>query len=134
MASEEKIAQVKQDLRHLRKITHSIEVALQVKERHEKRLEVLQQGKQSPDEIDEIMKIEKILSTLHIEESIKRATELELRYVDAIDKLEPLDKAIIQDCYINGNAYWKAGRSIGFSPEGIRKRAEKAIRKLAEII
>ena len=26
---------VKRDLRHLRKITHSIEVALQVKERHE---------------------------------------------------------------------------------------------------
>ncbi len=134
MASEEKIAQVKQDLRHLRKITHSIEVALQVKERHEKRIEVLRQGKQSPENIDEIMKIEKVLSALHIEESIKRATELELRYVGAIEKLEPLDKAIIEDCYINGNAYWKAGRSIGFSPEGIRKRAGKAIKRLSDLI
>ena len=74
---------VKRDLRHLRKITHSIEVALQVKERHEKRLEVLRQGKQSPEVIDEIVKVEKVLSTLHIEENIKKATEIELRYVEA---------------------------------------------------
>lgn len=134
MASEEKVLQVKQDLRRLRKITHSIEVALQVKEKHEKRLELLRQGKNSSENSDEIMKLEKVLSSLHIEDSIKRATELELRYVGAIDKLEPLDKAIIQDCYINGIPYWKSGRNIGYSAEGIRKKADKAIRKLAEIV
>ena len=134
MASEEKIAQVKQDLRHLRKITHSIEVALQVKEKHEKRLGVLQQGEQSPDNIDEIMKIKKVLSALHIEESIKRATELELRYVDAIDKLEPFDKTIILDGYINGKAYWKIGRDIGFTEAGIKKRIGKIFERLAKIV
>lgn len=134
MASEETVAKVKQDLRHLRKITHSIEVALQVKERHEKRLEVLRQAEQSPEIVEEMQKIQKVLSSLHIEESIKRATEIELRYVEIIAKLEPLDKAIIEDCYINGNAYWKSGRGIGYSAEGIRKKADKAIRKLADML
>lgn len=133
MASEEKIAQVKQDLRHLRKITHSIEVALQVKERHEKRLGVLQQGKQSPENIDEIMKIKKVLETLHIEENIKKATEIELRYVEAIEKLEPLDKVIVLDGYINGKAYWKIGRDIGYTERGIQKRIGIIFGKLADL-
>lgn len=134
MASEEKVAKVKQDLRHLRKITHSIEVALQVKERHEKRLEVLRQAKQTAEVEEEIKKIERVLSSLHIEDSIKKATALEFIYTDAIDRLEPLDKAIVLDCYINGNAYWKAGRGIGYSADGIRKKADKAIRKLADMV
>ena len=125
---------VKRDLRHLRKITHSIEVALQVKERHEKRLEVLRQGKQSPEAIDEIMKVEKVLATLHIEENIKRATEIELRYIEAINKLEPLDKVIVLDGYINGKAYWKIGRDIGYTERGVQKRVSIIFEKLAKLL
>ena len=125
---------VKRDLRHLRKITHSIEVALQVKERHEKRLEVLRQGKQSPEVIDEIVKVEKVLSTLHIEENIKKATEIELRYVEAINKLEPLDKVIVLDGYINGKAYRKIGRDIGYTERGIQKRVTIIFEKLAKML
>ena len=125
---------VKRDLRHLRKITHSIEVASQVKERHEKRLEVLRQGKQSPEVIDEIVKVEKVLSTLHIEENIKKATEIELRYVEAINKLEPLDKVIVLDGYINGKAYRKIGRDIGYTERGIQKRVTIIFEKLAKML
>ena len=125
---------VKRDLRRLRKITHSIEVALQVKERHEKRLEVLRQGKQSPEVIDEIVKVEKVLSTLHIEENIKKATEIELRYVEAINKLEPLDKVIVLDGYINGKAYRKIGRDIGYTERGIQKRVTIIFEKLAKML
>lgn len=125
---------VKRDLRHLRKITHSIEVALQVKERHEKRLEVLRQGKQSPEVIDEIAKVEKVLSTLHIEDNIKRATEIELRYVEAINKLEPLDKVIVLDGYINGKAYWKIGRDTGYTERGVQKRVSIIFEKLAKLL
>lgn len=124
---------VKHDLRQLRKITHSIEVSIQVKERHEKRLEIL---RKSPtlDGIDEIRGIEKVLSTLHIEESIRRATELELAYAEAIQALEPLDKTIILDGYINGKPYWKIGRDIGYTERGVQKRINVVIEKLAELL
>lgn len=125
---------IKRDLRQLRKITHSIEVSLQVKERHERRLEVLQQRKQSKEVSEEIAKIQQVLSTLHIEESIKRATALELRYAEAISKLDPLDKTIILDGYINGKAYWKIGRDIGYTEVGVQKRIKKIFERLATLL
>ena len=125
---------IKRDLRQLRKITHSIEVSLQVKERYERRLEVLQQGKQSKEVSEEIAKIQQVLSTLHIEESIKRATALELRYAEAISKLDPLDKTIILDGYINGKEYWKIGRDIGYTEVGVQKRIKKIFERLATIL
>lgn len=125
---------VKNDLRRLRKITHSITVALECKQNHERRLEVLRNGRQTQETIEEIKKLEEVLGSLHIEENIKKATALESLYMEAIDKLEGFDKIIIIDGYINGKAYWKIGRDIGYTEVGIRKRVEKAIEKLASLL
>lgn len=125
---------VKSDLRRLRKITHSITVALECKQNHERRLEVLRNGRQTQETIEEIKKLEEVLGSLHIEENIKKATALESLYMEAIDKLEGFDKIIIIDGYINGKAYWKIGRDIGYTEVGIRKRVEKAIEKLASLL
>ena len=125
---------VKSDLRKLRKITHSITVALECKQNHERRLEVLRNGRQTQETAEEIKKLEEVLGSLHIEESIKKATALESLYMEAIDKLEGFDKIIIIDGYINGKAYWKIGRDIGYTEVGIRKRVEKAIEKLASLL
>ena len=125
---------VKSDLRRLRKITHSITVALECKQNHERRLEVLRNGRQTQEVAEEIKKLEEVLGSLHIEENIKKATALESLYMEAIDKLEGFDKIIIIDGYINGKAYWKIGRDIGYTEAGIRKRVEKAIEKLASLL
>lgn len=125
---------IKNDLRTLRKITHSIEVAMACKQNHERRLEVLRKAKPTKENTEEIKKLESVLGSLHIEESIKRATALEAVYMEAIDKLEGFDKIIIIDGYINGKAYWKIGRDIGYTEAGIRKRLEKAIDKLASLL
>lgn len=125
---------VKSDLRRLRKITHSITVALECKQNHERRLELLRNGRQTQETIEEIKKLEEVLGSLHIEENIKKATALESLYMEAIDKLEGFDKIIIIDGYINGKAYWKIGRDIGYTEVGIRKRVEKAIEKLASLL
>lgn len=125
---------VKSDLRRLRKITHSITVALECKQNHERRLEVLRNGRQTQETAEEIKKLEEVLGSLHIEENIKKATALESLYMEAIDKLEGFDKIIIIDGYINGKAYWKIGRDIGYTEVGIRKRVEKAIEKLASLL
>ncbi len=118
----------------MRYIAHSIEASLQVKERHERRLEVLSKKEPSQETIDEIERIQDVLSNLQIEEYIKQSTTLEAVYMESINELEPLDKTIILDGFINGKPYWKIGQEIGFSIEGIKKRVKKIIFKLAKKI
>ena len=125
---------IKRDLRLLRKITHSIEVSLTVEKRHKERLEVLQKQQQTEEVKQNIADIEAVLATLDTAKYIQRATELESRYIEAINKLDPLDKTIILDGYINGKAYWKIGRDIGYTEVGIQKRVNKIIEILANLI
>ena len=125
---------IKRDLRLLRKITHSIEVSLTVEKRHKERLEVLQKQQQTEEVKQNIADIEAVLATLDTAKYIQRATELESRYIEAINKLDPLDKTIILDGYVNGKAYWKIGRGIGYTKEGVQKRVNKIIERLAELL
>lgn len=134
MNNEDKILTIKKDLRHLRKITHSIEVSLEVKTRDEKRLLLLESLTPNKEILDDIKKIKEVLATLNIEKYINKATELEARYISAINQLEPLDKMIILDGYINGKAYWKIGRDIGYTERGIQKRVTIIFDKLAKLI
>lgn len=125
---------IKRDLRLLRKITHSIEVSLTVEKRHKERLEILRKQEQTDEVRQNIADIEAVLATLDTAKYIQRATELESRYIEAINKLDPLDKTIILDGYVNGKAYWKIGRDIGYTEVGIQKRVNKIIEILAKIL
>ena len=125
---------IKRDLRLLRKITHSIEVSLTVEKWHKERLEVLQKQQQTEEVKQSIADIEAVLATLDTAKYIQRATELESRYIEAINKLDTLDKTIILDGYVNGKAYWKIGRDIGYTEVGIQKRVNKIIEILAKIL
>lgn len=124
------IETIKKDLRQLRKVTHSIEALLTMKEKHERRLAYLSGRPSSPEVEEEKKRIEKLLEGIDLQGYIKRATTLEEKYMAAIDKLEPLDKKIIVDGYINGKAYYKIGRDIGYTEVGIRKRLEKIIKQI----
>lgn len=107
---------------------------MQVKERHERRLSYLEREKHSKENIEEAQKIRKNLASLRIDDIIKEATTLESLYMETISKLEPLDRTIILDGYINGKAYWKIGRDIGYTEVGIQKRVNKIIEILANLI
>ena len=129
---EQRILKVKQDLRRLRKLSHAIEAELKVKESHERRLTYLQSiPEPSEDVLIDIMRIEEVLRGLRLDDHIRAAAELEGRYMDAISSLEPLDRAIIIDGYVNGKAYWKIGRDIGYTEAGIKKRVSAAIESIA---
>jgi len=54
--------------------------------------------------------------------------------MDAISKLDPLDRTIILDGYINGKPYWKIGRDIGYTERGVQKRIGAIIEKLAKML
>ena len=125
---------IKRDLRLLRKITHSIEVSLTVEKRHKERLDILRNLEQSDEVRQMIADFEAVLATLDTAKYIQRATELESRYIEAINRLDPLDKTIILDGYVNGKAYWKIGRDIGYTEVGIQKRVNKIIEILAKIL
>jgi hypothetical protein len=107
---------------------------LTVEKRHKERLEVLQKQQQTEEVKQNIADIEAVLATLDTAKYIQRATELESRYIEAINRLDPLDKTIILDGYVNGKAYWKIGRDIGYTEVGIQKRVNKIIEILAKIL
>jgi organic hydroperoxide reductase OsmC/OhrA len=81
--------QVKSDLRLLKKIQHSIDIQLETEERHQKRLELLLRVKQTKSVQEDIQKLQDIISNLHTEEFISRATAIESKYMDTINHLEP---------------------------------------------
>lgn len=125
---------IKRDLRQLRKVTRSIEALMTMKDKHEKRLEYLS-GLPPSEAVDEEKKrIEELLKRIDIQGYIARATTLEEKYMAAIDKLDPLDKKIIIDGYINGKAYYKIGWDIGFSTQGVQNRTTIIIKKIASLL
>lgn len=125
---------VKKDLRQLRTIAYSIERQLEVKRRHEERLEVLRSKEQTEEVKEAIERTEKALASLDIAEDIQQAAALEARYMEAISRLDRLDRAIILDGYINGTPYWKIGRSIGYSERGVQERVRIIVKRLAEML
>lgn len=129
---DDKILTIKQDLRQLRKLTHSIEAYLEMEKRHKARLELLKTIPKQEMSILEIGKIEKILKSINVKKHIEQASMLEEKYMKAIDKLDPLDKTIIIEGYINGKAYWKLGKEIGYSTTGIQNRINVIIKQIAK--
>lgn len=131
---DEKIETIKKDLRQLRKVTHSIEALMTMKDKHEKRLEYLSGLPPSESVEEEKRKIVSLLEKVDIQGYTARATALEERYMAAIDKLDPLDKKILIDGYINGKAYYKIGWEIGFSTQGVQNRISIIIKKIATML
>lgn len=131
---DEKIEAIKKDLRQLRKVTHSIEALMTMKDKHEKRLEYLSGLPPSEAVEEEKRKITSLLEKVDIQGYIARATALEEKYMAAIDKLDPLDKKILIDGYINGKAYYKIGWEMGFSTQGVQNRISIIIKKIANLL
>lgn len=126
------IEEVKRDLRRLRKLSHAIEAELKAKERLGARLTYLRSiDSPGEDVLVDAMRVEDAISSLRVDAHIREAAELEGRYMDAISLLDPLDRAIIIDGYVNGKPYWKIGRDIGYTEAGIKKRVTVAIERIA---
>ena len=129
---KEKLKKIRRELRDLRRLTHSIDTMLTLRDNHERRMAYLStcgSGAQS-----EIERIKGLLDSLKIEESIAKANELEARYMSAIGKLDPLDRTVIIEGYINGKPYWKIGKEMGYSERSIQSRVNAALEKLAKFI
>ncbi len=65
---------------------------------------------------------------------ISRTLILKEKYYPLIATLDPLDRIIILDGYINKTPYKKLGKEIGYTKEGIQKRTYIIIGKIAGIL
>ena len=130
-----KTEQVRRDLRRLRRVEHTIDVYMSLRERYNRRLEYLKSIKNLSQELNtEIQNTERFIESANIAEHIRRASELSERYIEVINKLEELDRAIIIDAFINGKPYWKIGKEIGYSERSVQYRVDEAIKAIARSI
>ena len=126
-----KLEKIRRELRDLRRIAHSIETMLTLKDRHQRRIAYLTELG-TAEALSEVEKIKTLLDGFKIEESIAKVNEIESRYMGAIGQLETVDRTIIIEGYINGKPYWKIGKEMGYSEDGIKKRARRALEKLSD--
>ena len=127
---KERIERVKKDLRELKKHVHLINTLLRRKAQYLLRIDTLRKSHRIKAR-EEIEMIEEVLAQMNIEKYIERATNLEKKYMTKIKKLSITDQAIIIDYYINGLPAWKIGLRLDYSEDGIRKRLQKALEKIA---
>lgn len=125
---------VKNDLRQLRKTIHIIESLKMVQERYIQRIEALSRLVQTDKIKEQIATTKRVMSLMNLEEYVKDATEIESKYMSSLNQLDPVDRAIILDNLVNGLPYWKIGLKLGYSEDGIKKRINKAVRKLATMM
>ena len=126
-----KIDEVKKDLKNLRLYNRSVSKLKELKTTHEMRIKMLERMGES-EKAKEIIEREKTLvSSLDFATKIDKALSLEEKYMGIITALEPLERDIIIDTYINGLPYWKIGLEIGYSEEGVRKKVSKIIKGIA---
>ncbi|MBQ7761374.1 MAG: hypothetical protein IJ400_04890 [Clostridia bacterium] len=127
-----KLDKIKEDLRSMRKNAHVIDGLYNLQKTHEKRISLLEKLKRGERVQGAILQEKQSLEQIDVLGYIQRSRDLESRYMRAIESLDPIDRTIIMESFINGVAYWKIGNKLGFTSEGIRKRIQRAITKIAD--
>ena len=128
------INEVKKDLRELKNQMHALKGLETLTKTHEMRVKLLSRLPKSERVCALIENEEQLIQRIDASGAFERAQELELFYIDAINKLSPTDKSIIVDTFLNGLPYWKIGAELGFSEETIRKRVVRAISQIAKMV
>lgn len=129
---ESKIYIVRKDLRALKKSSRTIKRLIELQGIHFKRIEVLEAMSNDTQAQALIEKEKEIALSLKLKEQIEESQSLEAKYMDIINRLDPTDKAMVLDCFLNGMPYWKLGMEYGFAEEGARKHIESIVKRIAQ--
>ena len=122
--------QVKKDLRNLRHIEYSIRTFSEARSRLQHQYDECEKA----GDVETLEKLKESISKLDANGFIKRSIVKKDKYFKAIACLEPMNQTIIIDSVINGVPYWKIGNQLGFSEVAIKKRVNKAINQIAELV
>ena len=126
------IKEIKKDLRQLKKTIHIIDALKRSQARYTDRIETLSKFQQTPKIKQQIETTKKVMSLLRIEDYIKEANEIESKYMDAINSLEPIERTIIIESFLNGKPYWKIVQDLGYEEETVRKKVNRILRKIVQ--
>ena len=134
MERSEQIKKVKNDLKRMRILTHSIDSATKAEKKHENRILYIRRSRGEEQEKEKrIENLHKLIDDLKIDELVNEFCELEATYMTAINELESIDKAILLDSLFNGLTYREIGNRIGYSERGIQKRMTDIFEKLTNL-
>lgn len=125
------IEQVKKDLRSIRRLSHTTKVLKDTEKQHRERIELLRSRTGTEETIK---KIERFIASLGVDRYITQVTELENRYMAAIERLDRIERTIILDGFICGKPYWKIGSEIGYSVEAVQKKVNCIMAKIAQMM
>ncbi len=129
---ESKVKIVRKDLRALKKSSHVIQRLIELQGIHFKRIKALKALSDDGQAEAIIEKEKEIMLSVRLKEEIEKSQSLEAKYMDIIGELDPIDKAMILDCFLNGMPYWKIGMEYGFAEEGARKHIESIVKRIAQ--
>ncbi|MBQ8146794.1 MAG: hypothetical protein IJ039_08415 [Clostridia bacterium] len=129
---ESKIYIIRKDLRALKKSSRTIKRLIELQGIHFKRIRALEAMSNDTQAQALIEKEKEIALSLKLKEQIEESQSLEAKYMDIISRLDPTDKAMVLDCFLNGMPYWKLGMEYGFAEEGARKHIESIVKRIAQ--
>ena len=126
---------IKKELRFLKKTNMAIDTYIATETQLKKRIDWLQGLEQSSNVRKGIIGTRRVLSTLTHSANIKRLNDLELLYLQSIQKLDDeYDKLLLTKVYIQGQTFAKTAEQLGYTQDALKKRAVRAIKKLRNII
>ena len=103
------IDKIKSDLRSMRKNAHVINGLYNLQKTYEKRISLLEKLERGERVRQAILREKQSLEDIDVLGYIKSSHDLESKYRQAINSLDPVDRTIIIESFINGVAYWKIG-------------------------
>ena len=98
--------------------------ARNLKNKHKNEVFIMK-SKQIKNQIDAVLK--------ELEKSINDFTNLEIQYMRLIERLEPTQKVVIIDHYINAEPLWKTANKFGYTDRHLCRYINDAILKIAQM-
>lgn len=129
-----KINKVKRDLRALKSSSHAIERLIEAQGIRFVRIRALEAMPKSERITALIKKEREKINDPGLAREIEKNEVLERQYMSAISALDLTDRAIVTDCYLKGEPYYKLAMDYGFSESGMRKKLDRLIEKIAKSI
>lgn len=129
-----KINIVRKDLRALKSTSHAITRLIEAQGIHFVRIKALEKLPKSKT-VDILIEQERALAQDNgLEGQIEKSAKLEKKYSRALASLDVTDRAMVTDCFIKGEPYYKVAMNYGFSEGGLRKRIDRLIVQIAKTV
>ena len=117
-------SEIRQELALLKQLSSNIEVINRARERRRRRMAAL--GRTDDAAASKLFAA--------FDEENDRVSDMEARYIAASAHFDATDRTILLESMMGSKTYRQLGKELGYSLEGIRKRAKHIVERLTEIL